>query len=200
VSYHHGDLRNALVTAGVALLAEQGVDALSLREVARRAGVSHAAPYRHFADRQSLLAAIAEQGFALLNDNVTSVGQGQGQTARQRLVAALEAYLAFCKANPHHAELMFGALARIKPAHLEAAALVAFGSLVRLTEDALRDEPGSTGRDARAIALALWAQTHGFSVLAAHVDFGALTPGVPPDRVVRTVLEDTVRSLLRSPR
>lgn len=199
MSYHHGDLRNALVTAGVALLAEQGVEALSLREVARRAGVSHAAPYRHFPDRQSLLAAIAEQGFALLNESVNSVGRRRSLTARQRLVAALEAYLAFCKAHPHHAELMFGALARVKPAHLEAAALEAFGSLVRLTEDALRDESSNPGRDARAVALALWAQTHGFSVLAAHVDFGALAPGAPPDRVVRTVLEDTVRSLLRSP-
>src|SRR6185369_3293046 len=65
-AYHHGDLRNALLAAGRALLAEGGTPALSLREAARRAGVSHAAPYRHFASREALLAAIAEGGFVAL--------------------------------------------------------------------------------------------------------------------------------------
>src|SRR5215467_12607566 len=61
--YHHGDLRAALIRAGLAILAEEGVQALTLRAAARRAGVSHNAPYRHFADKEALLAAIAEEGF-----------------------------------------------------------------------------------------------------------------------------------------
>ena len=65
-AYHHGDLRKALLDAASALLAEVGVAAISLREVARRAGVSHNAPYRHFADRDALLAALALQGFEVL--------------------------------------------------------------------------------------------------------------------------------------
>lgn len=74
----------------------------------------------------------------------------------------------------------------------------AFSSVVRLTERAPHEEQPASQRDARAVALALWAQIPGFSVLAAHVDFNALTPGVPPERGIRNVLEDTVRSLLRS--
>ena len=68
--YHHGDLRNALIQAGLAILAEEGTHALSLRAAARRSGVSHAAPYRHFADKEALLAAIAEQGFNTLAASV----------------------------------------------------------------------------------------------------------------------------------
>jgi AcrR family transcriptional regulator len=64
--YHHGDLRRALLDASLALVAEGGIGALSLREVARKAGVSHNAPYHHFKDRGSLLAALAEEGFAEL--------------------------------------------------------------------------------------------------------------------------------------
>ncbi|HWZ19753.1 MAG TPA: helix-turn-helix domain-containing protein, partial [Ktedonobacteraceae bacterium] len=60
--YHHGDLRNALIQAGLEILAEGGAQELDLRKVARRAGVSHAAPYRHFADKQALVAAINEEG------------------------------------------------------------------------------------------------------------------------------------------
>jgi len=61
--YHHGDLRRALLDAALELLAREGASALTLREVARRAGVTHAAPYRHFTDKQALLAAVAEEGF-----------------------------------------------------------------------------------------------------------------------------------------
>ena len=61
--YHHGDLRRALIEASLALISEEGFSALTLREVARRAGVTHAAPYRHFLDKEALLAAVAEEGF-----------------------------------------------------------------------------------------------------------------------------------------
>src|SRR5258708_15858992 len=69
-SYHHGDLRNALIQAGLELLSEGGAQELDLRKVARRAGVSHAAPYRHFADKQALIAAINEEGFHWLADRI----------------------------------------------------------------------------------------------------------------------------------
>ena len=65
-SYHHGDLKKALIDSGVEILSEKGIKNLSLREAARRAGVSHTAPYRHFEDKDALLAAIAEEGFLRL--------------------------------------------------------------------------------------------------------------------------------------
>ena len=70
--YHHGDLKNALIHAGIAILAKEGVGGLSLRKVAARAGVSHAAPYAHFADKQALIAAISTEGFRLVYDRIRS--------------------------------------------------------------------------------------------------------------------------------
>jgi AcrR family transcriptional regulator len=70
--YHHGNLRNALIAIATELLAEEGVHALSLRKMAQRAGVSHNAPYMHFADREAVLVAIAEEGFRLLSVEVES--------------------------------------------------------------------------------------------------------------------------------
>src|SRR6266700_5995996 len=69
-TYHHGDLRNALIQAGLEMLSESGAAALDLRKVARKAGVSHAAPYRHFADKQALIAAINEEGFHRLAERI----------------------------------------------------------------------------------------------------------------------------------
>src|SRR5207244_8609625 len=75
--YHHGDLRNALIQVGLELLAEGGAAALDLRKVARKAGVSHAAPYRHFADKQALIAAINEVGFQWLAEGIQdALGDG----------------------------------------------------------------------------------------------------------------------------
>jgi AcrR family transcriptional regulator len=196
VSYHHGDLRSALVSAGVELLAEQGVEALSLREVARRAGVSHAAPYRHFNDKQALLTAIAEQGFRMLNELVRSTAGRDYPSESARLKAALAGYLEFGRSHPHHAELMFGALARIKPAHLEEAALGAFDGLVELVGRAMKHTNPTDPRDPRLVALGLWGQTHGFLALSAHVDFASLVSGGGAVDIAREAVSMTVDALL----
>src|SRR5215212_4914161 len=82
--YHHGDLRNALIRAGQELLAQEGIAGLDMRKVARAAGVSHAAPYRHFADKQALLAAIAEDGFYQLAEGMdAAIGQAPTNAAAQ---------------------------------------------------------------------------------------------------------------------
>ena len=96
-TYHHGELRPALLRAAAKILEKEGREAISLRDLARRAGVSHAAPYRHFADRQALLAALAEDGFALL------AAELQGKAWREQAVA----YLRFALANPERFRLMF---------------------------------------------------------------------------------------------
>ena len=96
-TYHHGELRPALLRAAAKILEKDGREAISLRDLARRAGVSHAAPYRHFADRQALLAALAEDGFALLAADL------QGKAWREQAVT----YVRFAVANPERFRLMF---------------------------------------------------------------------------------------------
>src|SRR6185503_17019443 len=96
-TYHHGELRPALLRAAAKVLEAEGREAVSLRDLARRAGVSHAAPYRHFADREALLAALAEEGFVLL------AAELEGKPRREQAVA----YVRFALANPGRFRLMF---------------------------------------------------------------------------------------------
>ncbi|WP_455961377.1 TetR/AcrR family transcriptional regulator [Methylorubrum aminovorans] len=109
--YHHGELRKALVAAGLSILEEGGdPSALGLREAARRAGVSAMAPYRHFPDKEALLAAVATVGFERLRAALEQADRGGGgQEAREALYAQGEAYVAFACAQPGLFRLMFAA-------------------------------------------------------------------------------------------
>jgi AcrR family transcriptional regulator len=99
-SYHHGDLKNALIKAGADILSREGVSALSLRKVAHKAGVSHAAPYAHFADKQALIAAISTEGYKKLYEEIAHVaGQYQADPLR-RFVEASWAYVQFALDEP----------------------------------------------------------------------------------------------------
>src|SRR5258706_14983608 len=107
-TYHHGELRPALLRVAAKILEKEGRDAISLRDLARRTGVSHGAPYRHFADRDALLAALTAEGFALLASEL------EGRPWRDQAMA----YLRFALANPERFRLMFarpvpGALRRL---------------------------------------------------------------------------------------
>src|SRR4051812_30727887 len=108
--YHHGDLRNALIRAGQELLAAEGITGLDLRKVARAAGVSHAAPYRHFADKQALLAAIAEDGFYQLAQDIDDAIQQAPTTAAAQLEQLARAYVQFALDHPAHMREMFSGL------------------------------------------------------------------------------------------
>ena len=101
-TYHHGDLRGALLRAAAKTLEKQGVDRLSLRQLARKAGVSHGAPYRHFPDRAALLAALAQDGFDRLRERLAS--------SRGRAIG--EAYVAFALEHPQRFRLMSGERSR----------------------------------------------------------------------------------------
>ena len=149
-TYHHGDLRAALLQAAAELLEEQGLADLSLREAARRAGVSHNAPYRHFPDRSALLAALAAEGFRMLGDAL------EGKAGRDRG----EAYVRFALAHPNRFRLMFGGQIEIgKHPELQKAATRTYEGLV----DAFRAQ-GDIANPERAAAAA-WALTHGLSHL-----------------------------------
>jgi AcrR family transcriptional regulator len=98
-TYHHGDLRAAILTEAARLVAERGADRVSLRELAREAGVSHAAPAHHFIDRRGLFTALAAQGFELLAAALAE--------ARPRFLAAALAYVRFAIEHPGHYRVMF---------------------------------------------------------------------------------------------
>ncbi|MFF7748361.1 TetR/AcrR family transcriptional regulator [Streptomyces sp. NPDC007971] len=105
--YHHGDLRAALLTSAERTLREKGAGALSLRELARDIGVSHAAPGRHFKDKQALLDALALDGYERLNRTLDAAAEHPGRTLEERMTALTRAYLGFAVENPELLELMF---------------------------------------------------------------------------------------------
>lgn len=106
--YHHGDLRNALLTAAGELLRSDGVEGLSLRRLAERAGVSRTAPYHHFADKNALLCALAVEGFAELERLIGDAQEHPEQPIEKRLGQFVSAYLDFATRAPEQYELMFG--------------------------------------------------------------------------------------------
>ncbi|RZB16840.1 TetR/AcrR family transcriptional regulator [Streptomyces sp. F001] len=151
------DLRTRLVDIGVELVADEGVHALTLREIARRAGVSHGAPRRHFPTHLELLSAIARRGFAELADRTTTVADGDPRTQLEQLTRI---YLEFAFDNPGMYELMFRHdLLESGHLGLRDTSLPLFGVLVDLVGRARPDV------DARAVAGALWAQLHGIAQL-----------------------------------
>jgi len=134
-SYHHGDLRAALLHTAGKILEKEGLASVNVRKLARRAGVSHNAPYRHFPDRESLLAALAGEGFELL---------GNALESRPRREMG-EAYVEFALAHPQRFRLMCGQ--------------------DRRTHERLQEAFADLGPNARYAAAAAWALVHGLSHL-----------------------------------
>lgn len=152
-TYHHGDLRAALLEAAGELLAEAGVAAISLREVARRAGVSHSAPYRHFPDRDALLAALATQGFDQLAQRM------QRQSAAG-LAALGQCYVAFALEQPGRFSLMFGGVAdKSRYPQLQEAAQLLYQQLGASVQALVPPQDQATAN------LAAWSLVHGLAKL-----------------------------------
>ena len=113
--YHHGNLRASLLSAAEAVLAERGAQGLTLRDVARAAGVSHGAPYHHFASLDELLAAVAQHGFELLGEAMARAVAVPD--TRERLLRVAQVYVACARAHPERFRLMFGPMLASKDAH-----------------------------------------------------------------------------------
>lgn len=191
-SYHHGDLARALVASATELVERAGPAALTLREAARLAGVSVAAPYRHFADREALLAAVLAQGFDGLTEHTENARQA-APNALAGLRAVGLAYVEFAAGNPSIYRLMFGPECD-KAAHpaLMESGLRARGVLVRAVVEAQAAghvPPGSP----EPMALAGWSICHGLASL--HVD-GMLEGILPPPVTVHQAAEWLVDMLL----
>jgi AcrR family transcriptional regulator len=174
--YHHGNLRSTLLEIATELLAEDGVHALSLRKMAQRAGVSHNAPYMHFADKEAVLVAIAEEGFRLLAVDVESAISKSGDSSRQQLVAASEAYVCFAVNHADHLQVMFRAVDIKKyPTLLE----VSQASLNRLFELVRWGQENGELRsgDTYEMTKAIWAMVHGIATLSIAYQTVILLPG-----------------------
>ena len=120
--YHHGDLRNTLIKTGLKILSKDGANALSLRKVAKKAKVSHAAPYRHFCDKETLIAAIAEEGFRKLSKRMEEYAAtipDKPDDPFDKLVKLGRAYIQFALDNPDHYQVMFGGFIEKKDAYPE---------------------------------------------------------------------------------
>ncbi|GAA3443381.1 TetR/AcrR family transcriptional regulator [Planomonospora venezuelensis] len=178
-SYHHGALREALLGAARGLLAERGAAAFSLSELARRVGVSAAAPYRHFADREALLDALADEGYVAL-------GAGLDEAARtapdpgERVIRLGVAYLRFAEENPAVFDIMF----RERPGPQSAAGPPAFQILVTAVEQAQEAGALPSGQPAPITARTVWATIHGLAVLSARGGFAKLGLGEEPYRLM----------------
>jgi len=101
-NYHHGDLKNALIAAGLDILSKEGVGALSLRSVAQKVGVSHAAPYAHFVDKQALIAAISTEGYERLYSAIRAAVDRHARDPAGQLVEGAWAYVSFALDDPDH--------------------------------------------------------------------------------------------------
>ena len=170
-SYHHGDLRDALVRAGRTILEKDGLAALSLRRAARSAGVSPAAPYHHFPDKQALLDAIATQGFdALTSAMETRMANETDPNAR--LDASGVGYVAFAVENPALFQLMFGA----RELELSRnAALMKAGERAYAVLQAAVAATSPDGAASPLVCLRLWALVHGIAKLSSKAGSGPPT-------------------------
>jgi AcrR family transcriptional regulator len=171
-TYHHGDLRRALVDAAVPLLRTGGAEGLTLRAVAREAGVSQTAPYRHFADRAALVAAVADDGFRRLHKRLTAAARAPGRTtgrvqhtARGGLQAIALAYVRFALEHPEEYRVMFGREVAAAPA-AEGSARQEVFALLRDGIATLQTQGLVRGGDPSVIALSAWSLVHGLAMLA----------------------------------
>jgi AcrR family transcriptional regulator len=166
--YHHGDLKAALIRAGLEILEDLGLEALSLRAIAARVGVSHTAPKNHFDGLQGLLAAIAAEGFrrhaAEMQRGVEGVPPG-----RARLIAACDGYVRFARANPALFRLMFSSrFDKTATTELQEAASASYAVLRSISRGLDWPRPGRSdqeGIEALRTETMLWSFVHGYALL-----------------------------------
>lgn len=193
-SYHHGDLPRALLQAAREIVAEEGVGAVSVRAVARRAGVSHAAPGHHFGDRAGLLAALATQGFSLFLESMDELVASftDDATVADAYLRMGRAYIDFGLENPELYTVMFRPeMVDCEDPQLDAVGARAFGVVVAMSRAALAADVD----DARILSAAMtsWACVHGFVSLAhdlptMRADYIPLVTGMQ-EAVLRTLID-----------
>ncbi|MGD1853606.1 MAG: TetR/AcrR family transcriptional regulator [Leptolyngbyaceae cyanobacterium] len=198
--YHHGDLRQALLDAALVILQTKDVKALSLRGVARQAGVSHTAPYRHFADKAALLAAVAEEGFVEFGRYLQAAVDATAADPVASLKATGVAYVRYALDHPVHFRLMFDCHA-LEPESMATTSSLYTTSektfqilvdIIRTGQTAGKFRPG----DPKVLATGRWALVHGIAMLM----LDGMLPGKGEDAIAlaETIINDSLTSLLCS--
>src|SRR5271165_1627541 len=189
--YHHGNLRTALLAEAERTVRERGAQELSLRELAREIGVSHGAPRRHFPDRQALLDALAEAGFARLGDELRSAVDGAGDDFQARLQATAAAYVRFATRDAALLELMFAGKHGEQSGALNDAAERAFSVMLELIEQGQADGALEHGEPER-VGLVLFATIQGIAAL--------VTGGMVDAEQLDELVADAIAHFLRGSR
>jgi AcrR family transcriptional regulator len=194
-TYHHGNLKESLVTHGLAILAAEGVAGLSLRKAARYAGVSEAAPYRHFKDKEALIAAIAEKGFIELAAKLERVEEIHAEDPKTLFYQSCLAYIEFARQNPDSMRVMFRARnpsGEIEFPGLQEAADDAFNHLIDVVEYCQQDGLAREGHPL-PLALSAWSTVHGLSMLLIG---NCISPHVFKDTTEETLIQATLDMIL----
>jgi AcrR family transcriptional regulator len=178
-SYHHRDLRAALVRAAMELLEESGETGLSLRAVARRAGVSAAAPYRHYADREALVSAVAAVGYRELAERLAAAHPSP--STPEQLASVAIAYVRFALERPALFRMMFG-----EPCDRDNDERVAATATVSHYVRAIVERTFPHA-DAEALATAIWALVHGLAFLHLDGKLDASSPTVVAERITAAI-------------
>ena len=194
--YHHGDLHEALLLAAKRVAEREGMEGLTLRAVAREAGVSHAAPAHHFGDMTGLLSELAAIGFQRFNETLTSAAQASA-SLDDAAEAKAQAYVAFARANPCMFQLMFRAekLDQSRPA-LKEAATNAFTALARLVGARRHEEvsPDHLTLAQAADIARIWSMVHGFAMLRLDGRLSDILDASPPGTTEESLLAAMLRS------
>ena len=165
-TYHHGDLKNALIKAGVDILAKDGVSGLSLRKVASKAGVSHSAPYSHFADKQALIAAISTEGFRQLYERVNAVAEEFKTKPSRQLVEVAWTYVQFAMDDRDRFKVMFSGILEKEREYPEFVAEAQRNfQLVKMIVEANQAAGVLRSGPSDLVALSAWGIIHGFIML-----------------------------------
>jgi len=194
--YHHGNLKEALVRAALELIAQKGPSGFTFAEAARWAGVSAAAPYRHFRDRDELLADVALRGFDQFEKALSHAwaeGRPDPQSAFDRLG---KAYLNFARSEPAYYSAMFEAGVPIDTSpELRAAGERAFGVLRKAVEHLIATLPAGSRPPALMMALHIWTMSHGIASLFARGDAGRRTLPMSPEELLEAAVLIYMRGL-----
>lgn len=192
--YHHGDLKAALLAAARQRVAESGADSLSLRDIARQAQVSHAATYRHFPDKRSLLSEVAAQGFRELVAANQSAMATAPKGPVEQLLACGVSYVEFGRRHAHLLQLMFGSQVSVEPLlpELADAGRESYEQLLGLVEAGQQNRAFRPGPSAE-LALACWSHVHGLAMLLA----AGRVPGIGANQKwIRRLIERSVGLLI----